>query len=83
MENKSKDEVLRDAREAKRLLDDADLKRFLDELERDIFASFLQVEAGDVSELTKIHGQQSGIEAIRRKLRSLVDDGIVENHSAK
>ena len=41
MENKSKDEVLRDAREAKRLLDDADLKRFLDELERDIFASFL------------------------------------------
>lgn len=83
MASKSKDEVLRDAREAKRLLEDADLQRFLDELEREIFTSFLQVEAGDAAELTKIHGQQSGIEAIRRKLRSLVDNGIVENRSAK
>lgn len=83
MANKSKDEVLRDAREAKRLLEDADLQRFLDELEREIFASFLQVEAGDAAELAKIHGRQSGIEAIRRKLRSLVDNGIVENRSAK
>ena len=83
MATKTKDEVLRDAREAKRLLEDADLQRFLDELEHELFLMFMQVEAGYAEELVKIHGQQTGIQAFRRKLRSLVDNGIVENRSAK
>tara|TARA_R110000764_G_scaffold20951_1_gene53346 strand:- start:3622 stop:3867 length:246 start_codon:yes stop_codon:yes gene_type:complete len=80
---RSEQQVLADARAASRLQDDEDLTRFLVEMEDAIFGSFRSVKVGETKELEQLHAQLAGIEMIRAKLRSLVDDGAIAQQKSK
>lgn len=83
MAKKTKQQILSDAREAKRLLDDPDLQRFLDEMQQQIFDDFRAVGLGDAGRLASVQSRQHGLDAVRQRLVGYVEDGIVAEKTAR
>jgi len=83
MAKKTKEEILRHAREARRLLDDEGFGIVLDQIQQEIFDDFRTVELGDVDELLGVQARQVGVDAVRRRLRILVESGVVAEKAAK
>jgi hypothetical protein len=83
MAKKTKEEILRRAREAKRLLADEAFQEVLDEIQQEIFDDFRTVELGNVGELMAVQARQVGVDAVRRRLRILVESGVVAEKAAK
>jgi len=83
MAKKTKEEILRRAREAKRLLEDESFQEVLDEIQQEIFDDFRTVELGNVGELMAVQARQVGVDAVRRRLRILVESGVVAEKAAK
>jgi len=80
---KTKQQILSDAREAKRLLDDPDLQRFFDEMQQQIFDDFRAVGLGDAGRLASVQARQHGLDAVRQRLVGYVEDGIVAEKTAR
>jgi len=80
---KTKEQILRDAREAKRLLGDEAFAGVLDEIDREIFDDFRATELGDIEGLLAVQSRQVGVDAVRRRLRILVESGAVAEKAAK
>jgi len=83
MAKKTKEEILRRAREAKRLLADEAFQEVLDEIQQEIFDDFRTVELGNVGELMAVQARQVGVDVVRRRLRILVESGVVAEKAAK
>lgn len=83
MAKKTKQQILSDAREARRLLDDPDLQRFLDEMQQQIFDDFRAGRLGDAGWLADAKARQCGLDAVRQRLAGYVEDGIVAEKTAK
>jgi len=83
MAKKTKEEILRRAREAKRLLEDESFQEVLDEIQQEIFDDFRTLQLGDVDEMLSVQGRQVGVDAVRRRLRILVESGVVAEKAAK
>ena len=83
MAKKTKEEILRRAREAKRLLEDESFQEVLDEIQQEIFDDFRTVELGNVGELMAVQARQVGVDVVRRRLRILVESGVVAEKAAK
>ena len=83
MAKKTKQQILSDAREARRLLDDPDLQRFLDEMQQQIFDDFRAVGIGDAGRLASVQARQHGLDAVRQRLVGYVEDGIVAEKTAR
>jgi len=80
---KTKAEILAIAREAKRLLDDEALTEILDELQQEIWDQFRSCAMGDVDDVMRVQAEQHGLESLRRRLRILVDAGVIAEKSEK
>lgn len=83
MAKKTKEEILRLAREAKRLLEDEAFQEVLGEIQQEIFDDFRTIELADVDELVAVQARQVGVDAVRRRLRILVESGVVAEKAAK
>jgi hypothetical protein len=83
MAKKTKEEILRRAREAKRLLEDESFQEVLGEIQQEIFDDFRTVELGNVGELMAVQARQVGVDVVRRRLRILVESGVVAEKAAK
>ena len=83
MAKKTKEEILRRAREAKRLLEDESFQEVLGEIQQEIFDDFRTLQLGDVDEMLSVQGRQVGVDAVRRRLRILVESGVVAEKAAK
>jgi predicted ArsR family transcriptional regulator len=83
MAKKTKEEILRHAREAKRLLEDESFQEVLAEIQQEIFDDFRTIELADVDELVAVQARQVGVDAVRRRLRILVESGVVAEKTAK
>jgi len=80
---KTKEQILLEAREAKRLLEDQALQAILDELQQEIWDQFRSVQLGDVDDMMRVQAEQHGLESLRRRLRILVDAGVIAEKSEK
>lgn len=83
MAKKTKEEILRQAREAKRLLEDEGFALVLDQIQQEIFDDFRTIELADVDELVCVQARQVGVDAVRRRLRVMVESGVVAEKTAK
>jgi len=83
MAKKTKEEILRHAREAKRLLENESFQEVLGEIQQEIFDDFRTIELADVDELIAVQARQVGVDAVRRRLRILVEGGVVAEKAAK
>jgi len=83
MAKKTKEEILRHAREAKRLLEDEGLAFVIEQIQQEIFDDFRSIELGDTDELFAVQARQVGVDAVRRRLRILVESGVVAEKAAK
>jgi vacuolar-type H+-ATPase subunit H len=80
---KTKEQILTDAREAKRLLADEALTRVFDELQQEIWDQFRSVSMGDVDDLMRVQAEQHGLDVLRRRLQIHVDAGVIAEKGAK
>jgi len=80
---KTKEQILRDAREAKRLLKDEGFVSVLNEIQQEIFDDFRTISLGEIDELLAVQSRQVGVDAVRRRLRILVESGAVAEKAAK
>jgi hypothetical protein len=80
---KTKEQILTDAREAKRLLADESLTRVFDELQQEIWDQFRSVSMGDVDDLMRVQAEQHGLDVLRRRLQIHVDAGVIAEKGAK
>jgi len=80
---KTKEQILTDAREAKRLLADEALARVFDELQQEIWDQFRSVSMGDVDDLMRVQAEQHGLDVLRRRLQIHVDAGVIAEKGAK
>ena len=83
MAKQTKEETLRHAREAKRLLEDESFQEVLEQIQQEIFDDFRTIELADVDELVAVQARQVGVDAVRRRLRILVESGVVAEKTAK
>ena len=83
MAKKTKEEILRQAREAKRLLEDEGFGLILGQIQQEIFDDFRTTELADVDELVGVQARQVGLDAVRRRLRVMVESGVVAEKTAK
>lgn len=83
MAKKTKEEILRQAREAKRLLEDEGFGLILGQIQQEIFDDFRTTELADVDELVAVQARQVGLDAVRRRLRVMVESGVVAEKTAK
>lgn len=83
MAKKTKEQILTDAREAKRLLADESLTRVFDELQQEIWDQFRSVSMGDVDDLMRVQAEQHGLDVLRRRLQIHVDAGVIAEKGAK
>lgn len=83
MAKKTKEQILTDAREAKRLLADEALARVFDELQQEIWDQFRSVSMGDVDDLMRVQAEQHGLDVLRRRLQIHVDAGVIAEKGAK
>lgn len=75
---KSRQQIIDDGREAKRLLDDTDLQRFLDEVRADCHREFEMTSFGDKDGREAAYMKLRGVETVRQALRALVDNASIE-----
>jgi len=75
---KSRQQIIDDGREAKRLLDDTDLQRFLDEVRADCHREFEMTGFGDKDGREAAYMKLRGVETVRQALRALVDNASIE-----
>jgi len=75
---KSRQKIIDDGREAKRLLDDTDLQRFLDEIRADCYQEFEMTDFGDKDGREAAFMKWRGVETVRQALRALVDNAAIE-----
>jgi len=80
---KSSDQVIRNAREAKRLSEDEALLCFLTDIEDQIHDSFKACDLDDELELRRLQAEQYGITSLRRRLRIAMDAGVIAEKGAK
>lgn len=80
---KSKDEILRNAREAKRLSEDEALSYFLTDIEDQIHDAFKACDLDDELELRRLQAEQYGITSLRRRLRIAMDAGVIAEKGVK
>jgi hypothetical protein len=55
----------------------------LAEIQQEIFDDFRTIELADVDELVAVQARQVGVDAVRRRLRILVESGVVAEKTAK
>jgi len=55
----------------------------LGEIQQEIFDDFRTVELGNVGELMAVQARQVGVDVVRRRLRILVESGVVAEKAAK
>ena len=75
---KTKQQIIDDGHAAKRLLDDPDLGRFLDEIREEAFAEFEGTAFDESSLREQAYNKIQGVEHVRRTLRSMVDNLTIE-----
>ncbi len=80
---KTKEQQIKDAREAERLLRDETLQRVFAEVEQHVFDSLKSAKLGDMDELVQLQAELHGVTALRRRLRIWVDAGIIAEKGAK
>jgi hypothetical protein len=80
---KNKDQVLKNAREAKRLSEDEGLLYFLTDIEDQIHDSFKACDLDDELELRRLQAEQYGITSLRRRLRIAMDAGVIAEKGVK
>ena len=80
---KTKEQQIKDAREAERLLRDETLQRVFAEVEQHVFDNLKSAELGDMDELAQLQAELHGVTALRRRLRIWVDAGIIAEKGAK
>lgn len=80
---KTKQEIISDGEQAKRLLSDTDLLRFLDEIEADCWGQFKATDVGDVAAREAVYMKLRGVELVRQSLRGMVDNATIELKSQK
>jgi len=77
---KSRQQVIDDGREAKRLLEDTDLQKFMDEFERDCWEQFTKSAPDDQGGREGLYMKLQGLEAFRQKLRAMEDNATIEKN---
>ena len=75
---KSKQQIIDDGQEAKGLLDDTDLSRFLDEIKGDCWVQFEATALDDREGREAIYMTLRGVETVRQSLRAMVDNATIE-----
>lgn len=80
---KTKEQVIKDAREAKRLSEDEALAYFLTDIEDQIHDSFKACDLDDELELRRLQAEQYGITSLRRRLRIAMDAGVIAEKGVK
>jgi hypothetical protein len=75
---KSKQQIIDDGQEAKRLLDDTDLSRFMDEIKQDCWVQFEATALDDREGREAIYMTLRGVETVRQSLRAMVDNATIE-----
>jgi len=78
---KTKQQIIDDGNQAKRLLADTDLVRFLDEIEQDCWGEFKATGTGDTDGREAVYMKLRGIEMIKARLRAMVDNAAIEMKS--
>jgi len=80
---KNKDQILQNAREAKRLSEDEGLLYFLTDIEDQIHDAFKACDLDDELELRRLQAEQYGITSLRRRLRIAMDAGVIAEKGVK
>lgn len=75
---KTKQQVIEDGEQAKRLLTDTDLTRFLAEIEANCWDEFKMTEPGDTSGREAIYLKLRGVQFVEQSLRAMVDSATIE-----
>lgn len=75
---KTKQQIITDGEQAKRLLADTDLLRFLEEIEADCWSQFKATGTSDTDGREAIYMKLRGVEAVRQSLRGMVDNAAIE-----
>lgn len=75
---KTKEQMITDGEQARRLLSDTDLTRFLDEIEEDCWGEFKATEPSDSDGREAIYLKLRGVQFVRQTLRAMVDSATIE-----
>ena len=75
---KTKQQVIDDGKQAQRLLDDTDLKRFLAEIEQDCWSEFKATGVGDADNREAVYMKLRGVELVQQSLRAMADNATIE-----
>ncbi len=75
---KTKQQVIDDGKQAQRLLDDTDLKRFLAEIEQDCWREFKATGVGDADSREAVYMKLRGVELVQQSLRAMADNATIE-----
>ena len=75
---KTKQQIIDDGQQAKRLLADTDLVRFLDEIEQECWGEFKATDINDIDGREAVYMKLRGIELVKARLRSMVDNAAIE-----
>lgn len=74
---KTKQQIIDDGRSAERLLEDTDLSRFLEEIERECWGDFKLSDPDDSSGREATYMKLRGIELVRQSLRAMKDNASI------
>tara|TARA_R110000803_G_scaffold42062_1_gene90259 strand:+ start:316 stop:561 length:246 start_codon:yes stop_codon:yes gene_type:complete len=80
---KTKHQMIVDGEQAKRLLSDPDLLRFLEEIEADCWTQFKATGAGEADTREGVYMKLCGVDLVRQSLRSMVDNATIEKRNQK
>lgn len=75
---KTKQQVIDDGAAAKRLLNDTDLVRFLDEIEQDCWSEFKATGVSDAPAREAIFVKLRGVQMVSQTLRAMSDNADIE-----
>ena len=75
---KTKQQIITDGEQAKRLLAATDLLRLLEEIEADCWPQFKATGTSDSDGREAIYMKWRGVEAVRQSLRGMVDNAAIE-----
>ena len=75
---KTKQQVIDDGKQAQRLLDDTDLKRFLAEIEQDCWREFKATCVSDEDNREAVDMERHGVDLVQQSLRAMADNATIE-----
>ena len=75
---KTKQQIIDDGEAARRLLDDTDLGRFIDEIEQNCWDEFKATDPNDHDGREAIYGRLRGIDTLVSALRAMRDNAAIE-----